>query len=182
MAGIVGLGARKKEFEVPTKNARKIAPLIKNGIHLKQQLGLIKIGIEENNKLLIPHAENLAGLSGQKKVGFKSHDGMVEITFSESLIYDEKDIPKLKKILGPLFEQVFSRETTYAVNVIDIPEIKKMLGKKYDSLIKEQTIHKHKQKLRDMLSDGDSETAGKLRNIITIEPKNPAIKFETVVK
>jgi len=179
---VVGIGARKKEFDIPTKTARKIAPIIKNGIHLKQQQGLIKLGLEENNRLLIPHAENLAGISGQKKIGFKSPDGMVEVTFSESLIYNEKDIPKLKKILGPLFEQVFSRETTYAVNVVDIPEIKELLGKKYESLIKEQSSHKHKPKLRDMLSDGDSETAKKLRDVITIEPKNPAVKYETVVK
>ena len=41
---VVGIGARKKEFEVPTKNARKLASIIRTGIRLKQQL--VEIGQE----------------------------------------------------------------------------------------------------------------------------------------
>ena len=181
MTGVVGIGARNKEFEIPTKNARKIGPCIKKGVQLIARAKTILNEIEENNKLLIPHAENLAGISGQKKVGFKSPDGIVSVIFSDSLLYEEKDIPKIKKILGPLFDQVFSAETTYAVNMVDIPEIRKLLGKDYETLIKEQTSHKHKTKLRDMLSNGDSETSKALREIVIIEAKKPAVKFETVV-
>ena len=181
MTGVVGIGARNKEFEIPTKNARKISPIISKGVKLIQQLEAIRQEIEKNNQLLIPHAENLAGLSGQKKVGFKSPDGIVSVTFSDSLLYSEKDIPKIKAILGPLFDQVFSAETTYAVNMVDIPEIRKLLGKNYETLIKEQTSHKHKTKLRDMLSNGDSETSKALRDVVTIEAKKPAVKFETTM-
>jgi len=177
---VVGIGARKKEFDIPTKNSRKIAQIIKEGVQLKKQLEEIKHQIEANNQRLIPHAENLAGISGQKTVSFKSHNGLVTVKFGDTIIYEEKDIPKIKGILGPLFDQAFSRETSFAVNITDIFEIKKLLGKNFEKLIKEQTTHKHKKNLRDLLSDGDNEISKKLRAVIMIEAGKPSISFETV--
>ena len=174
---VVGIGARKKEFDVPTKNAQKISRIIRDGLRLKGLLETIKQEIEQNNQLLIPHAENFAGIAGQKSVAFRSGDGMAEVKFSDSISYSEKDMQKVKNILGPLFDQAFSRETSYAVNMIDIPEIEKLLGKDYDRLISEQTSHKHKKKLRDMLADGDSKISKKLREVIFIEPKKPSVVF-----
>ena len=173
----VGIGLRAKEFEIPAKNSQKIDRIIKAGVALRKRLGEVQQAIEANNQLIIPHAENLAGISGQKKVGFQSKEGFVEIRFSDNIVYRESEMTKIKGILGPVFDQAFSRETVYALNLTDIPEIKRLLGKNYDQLVREQTIHKHKKKLRDMLSDGDSETSKKLREIILIEPNKPSITF-----
>jgi len=179
---VVGIGARKKEIDVPSKNAQKIVRIIRDGVRLKQLIEVTKQDIEKNNQLIIPHAENLAGISGQKSVGFRSQDGTVEVKFTDGINYQQKDMPKIQGILGPLFDQAFTRETTYALNLIDIPEIKKLLGKKYDMLVKEQTIYSHKNKIRDMLSDGDSETSRELRKVIFIEPKKPLIRFDKVAE
>ena len=177
---VIGIGARKKEFEVPPKNGRKIGQIIRKGVLLKQQLETTKQEIEKNNQLLIPHAENLAGMSGQKTVAFKDHNGLVTVKFGDTILYEEKDIAKIKTILGPVFDTVFSRETSFAVNMTDIPEIQKLLGKNYEKLIQEQTKHKHKTKLRGILSDGDSDVSKKLRDVISIEPKKPSVSFETM--
>jgi len=182
MSPVVGIGAQKKEIEVPNKNAQKIVRIIRDGLRLKELIEATKQDIEKNNQLLIPHAENLAGISGQKSVAFRSQDGTVEVKFTDGIKYQKKDIPKIQGILGPLFDQAFSRDTTYAVNVIDIPEIKKLLGKKYDSLVKEQTIYSHRNKIRDMLSDGDSKVSRELRKVIFIEPKKPSIRFDKVAE
>jgi hypothetical protein len=175
---VVGIGARKKKFDVPTKNARKIAEIIRDGVKFMKNLEVIKGKIEETKQRIIPYAENLAGISGQKTVAFKSVDGQVKVVFGDQIIYKEKDIMKIKAILGPLFDTAFTCTTTFAVNLVDIPEIKKKLGKDFDRLIQEQKTHKHKQKLRDLLSDGDSEVSKQLREVILIEAKSPSITFE----
>jgi len=180
MTPVVAIGARNKKIEVPTKNANKIAILIKKGLKLLSTIDELKAEIENNNQLLIPHAENAMGITGQKKIVFTSDIGTAEITFSDAILYDEKNMEKFKKILGPLFDQAFTTDTGYAVNVVDIPELKKALGNKYETLIKEQTTHKHRQQLRDMLSDGDSETAKKLRELVLIENKKPSITYKNV--
>ena len=177
---VIGIGAQKKEYEIPPKTGRKITQIIRKGVDLKQQLETTKQEIEKNNQLLIPHAEHLAGMSGQKTVSFKSHNGKVTVKFGDVIIYVEKEIPKIKEILGPLFDTFFSRETSFAVNLTDIPEIEKLLGKNFSRLIQEQTTHKHKTKIRTILSDGDSDVSKKLRDVISIEPKKPSVSFETV--
>lgn len=173
----VGIGLRAKEIDIPAKTSQKVDRIIRAGVALRKRLNEVQQAIEANNLLIIPHAENMAGISGQKKVGFQSKEGFVEIRFSDNIVYRESDMTKIKVILGPVFDQAFSRETAYALNLTDIPEIKRLLGKNYDQLVKEQTIHKHKKKLRDMLCDGDSETSKKLREVILIEPNKPSITF-----
>ena len=180
MTPVVGLGLRKQEVPIPKKNADRIGRIIRDGVRLRTQLETIKQAIEKNNELLIPHAENLAGVSGQKSVAFKSDIGIVEVKFSDAIKYLEKDMPKIKEILGPLFDQVFSTETTYAVNMTSIPELKKILKKKYDELIKEQDRYSHKKKLRDLLCDGDSEMTAELRKHVYLEPGKPTISFTEV--
>ena len=177
---VVGIGAQKKEFDIPTKNARKIAQIIQEGVRLKKQSDEIKQQIEANIQQIIPHAENFASISGQKTVSFKSNNGLVTVKFGDTVLYEEKDIPKLKGILGPLFDQAFSRETLFAMNLTDIPEIQKLLGKNFERLIKEQSSYKHKPKLRGLLSDGDSKLSKELRKVIMIEAKKPSVSFETV--
>ena len=176
----VGIGARQKEIPVPTQNGRKIAELIREGIKLQIQIGILKGQLEENNKLLIPHAEHLAAMSDQKTVGFKAPTGKVTITFGDLINYAEKDMPKIKKILGPLFDKAFSTLVTYDVNAEDIPDIKKLLGKEYERLIAEQPIYTHTKELRNLLSDGDSKVGEKLRDVIIIEQARPKVKYETV--
>jgi len=173
----VGIGLRAKEIDIPKKNSQKIDRIIKDGVRLKKHLEDTKQEVERNNQLLIPHAENLAGISGQKTVGFQSPHGSVKVTFGDKIVYRESDMPKIKGILGPVFDQVFTRETTYAVSISEIPEIKRLLGKMYDTLIKEQDSHSHKKKIRDILSDGDSEVSKKLRKIVLIAPNKPSIVF-----
>lgn len=180
MTPVVAIGFRNREIDIPTKNADKIARLIKEGLKLKNLVEDLKQEIEKNNQLLIPHAENAMGVTGQKKVVFRSQDGTVEITFSDTVKFQEKDMEKFRKILGPLFDQAFITETSYAVSIANIPALKAALGKKYDTLIKEQTTHKHRQKLRNMLSDGDSETSKKLRDLVIIEDRKPTISYRNV--
>ena len=180
MTPVVAIGTRNSEIDIPSKNADKIARLIKAGLKLKNLIEDLKQEIEKNNLNLIPHAENAMGITGQKKVIFRSQDGTVEITFSDTIKYQEKDMGKFRKVLGPLFDQAFTTDTSYAVSIVNIPELKAALGKKYDTLIKEQTTHKHRQKLRNMLSDGDSETSKKLRELVLIESKKPAISYKNV--
>jgi hypothetical protein len=180
MAPVIGIGARKKEYPVPTNNARKIAAIIADGIRLQEQLAQIKAEIEKNSQLLIPHAEHLSGLSDQKTVMFRSEDGQATVKFGDQLIYSEKEVAKAEKILGPLFDQAFSRETSFAVSILDIPEIEKKLGKDFDRLVKKQTTHKHKPKLRELLADGDSQIGMKLREVIVIEATKPSVKFEKI--
>ncbi|MBA7533149.1 hypothetical protein ES705_25384 [subsurface metagenome] len=180
MTPVVAIGTRNKEIEIPSKNANKIARIIKEGLKLKNLSDDLKQEIEKNKLLLIPHAENAMGLTSQKKVIFKCQEGTAEITFSDAVKYLEKDMVKFRKILGPLFDQAFTTDTSYAVSVANIPELKAALGKKYDTLIKEQTTHTHRKKLRDMLSDGDSETSKKLRGLVLIEDKKPTISYKNV--
>lgn len=175
-----GIGARGKEYPVPSKTGTKISNIIRTGIMLKKDKDNNQAEIEENKKLLIPHAENLAGLCGQKSVRFKCSFGLADIKFSDSIKFLKKDITKIKNILGPLFEQMFSKEITYAVNVADIPEIKKILGKNYERLVSEQENFKHKPKIRDMLADGDNPTGKKLRKFIYIEQSKPSVAFTGV--
>ena len=173
----VGIGFRGKELEIPKKNSQKIDRIIRAGVALKKRLAEVQAAIDRNNELIIPHAENLAAISGQKKVAFTSREGYVEVRFSDSIVYNEKDMKKIKELLGPIFDQAFSRETVYALNLTDIPEVKRLLGKDYEKLVKEQTWHKHKKYLRDMLTDGDSEVGKKLREVILISPNKPSITF-----
>jgi len=180
MVPVVGIGARKKEFPVPTNNARKIAKIISDGLRLQDQLAKIKVSIEENIKLIIPHAENLAAMADQKTVIFRAEDGQVKVGFGDQLLYGEKEVLKAEKILGPSFDQVFSRETSFAVSVLDIHEIEKKLGKDFDRLVKRQTAYKHKPKLRDLLADADSPVGQKLREVIRLEATRPTVKFEKV--
>jgi len=180
MTSTVGLGLRKQEIPIPKKNADKIGRIIRDGIRLRQQLETIKQAIEANNQRLIPYADNLVAISGQKSVAFKSDAGIVEVKFGDVIKYFEKDMPKIKTVLGPLFDQAFSTETSYAVNITSIPELKIRLGKKYDELIKEQATYSHKKKLRDMICDGDSELTKELRKLVFIEAKKPSISFTWV--
>lgn len=177
---VTALGMRKKELEVPKKNGKRIERIIKRGIVLKQRFEDIKQQIEQNNQALLPHAENLTMKTGLKSAVFKSIDGMVTVKFSDSVVYDDKDMKTIREILGPLFIQMFHEVPKFAVNTEDIPEIMKRLGKDSKRLIQVQATFKHTKELLSILSDGDSDLSRKLRDYIFIEPKKPSITFENV--
>ena len=167
------------EADVLKKDDRAIISIIKKGIALQSRSNKIKQDIEENNKRLIPYAEDMAGTTGLKQAVFKSADGKVEVKFTDSINYEEKAMGTIREILGPLFGTFFTRITSYALNVEDIPEVKQRLGKKYRKLVREESVHKHTKRLRDLLSNGDDQVVKELRNFVSIEEKKPSVKFES---
>lgn len=179
---VKAVGVRKKELSVPAKNGSRIARIIKRGLQLKQRLEETRQSIEKNNQILLPHAENLTAKTGLKSAVFKGDEGMVTVKFSESISYDEKDMAAIKEILGPIFTQMFHEVPSFAVNPEDIPEIMKRLGKDFNRLVKVQTTHKHTKSLLDILSDGDSEIAKKLRVHIMIEANKPSVSYESITE
>lgn len=174
----VALGSRKKEIPVPSKNGNRIGRIIKRGVSLRRRLDELKVMIEKNNEVLLPHAEHLREKTGLKSAVFKSADGVVTVKFSESITYDEKDMGEIKGILGPVFTQMFHEIPSFAVNPEDIPEIKNQLGKNFDRLVQTQYAHRHTKDLVNLIADGDSETAKKLREKISIETKKPSVSYE----
>lgn len=175
-------GTQKKKLPVPTKNGNRIASIIRRGLNLIQKLEASKQAIEENNKQLIPHAENLTEKTGLKQAVFKSEDGKVTVKFGENISYNDDDVAKIKGILGPIFGQMFHEIPGFAVNIEDIPEIKKRLGADFGRLVAEQKTYKHTPDLLKLIADGDSDIARRLRDVIRIEAKKPSVKFETLVK
>ena len=177
---VKAVGTRKKELPVPQKNGNRITGIIKRGLQLKRRLEETKQNIEKNNQILLPHAENLTVKTGLKSAVFKSEEGMVTVKFSASILWDEKDMAAVKEILGPIFTQMFHEVPSFAVNPEDIPEIMKRLGRDFNRLVKVQTVHKHTKSLVNLISDGDSEIAKKLRTHIMIEAKKPSVSYESI--
>jgi len=168
-----------KEVDVLRKDDRAIISIIKKGIALKSRLETIKQEIQGNNDRLLPFAEELSETTGMKNAVFKSVDGKVTVKFSDSINYNEKAMGTIREILGPQFGRLFTRETSYILNIEDIPEVKKRLGKNFEHLVREESVHKHTKLIRDFLSDGDDETSKELRKFVSIEPRKPAVNFES---
>jgi hypothetical protein len=177
---VVAVGKQKKEVDVAEQNGNRLERIIKKGLQLKERLDKIKVEIEKNNQLIIPHAEHLIEKTGLKSATFKSADGMVTVKFTESISYEDKDMQTIKEILGPIYTQMFHEVPSFAVNPGSIPEIQKMLGKDFGRLVQVQATYSHTKNLLDILADGDSEVARKLRDFVQIVVKKPTITYETV--
>jgi hypothetical protein len=172
----------KKEDDVNPKHAAKIRPLIKKGVDLVKRLAQTKIAIEENNARLLPFAEDLRETTALSFSIFKSDQGMVTVKFSDVIVFEEKNIPKIKKILGGNFSKMFTENVTYSVNQENIPKIKERLGSDFELYFAETKTHTHTKELRALLCDGDSKEGKKLRDFVSIEPKKPTFGYEETVK
>jgi hypothetical protein len=168
----------KKEEAVSPKIAAKIRPLIKKGVTLITRLAQTKIAIEENNGKLLPFAEDLRVTTGLGFSIFKSDAGEVTVKFGDAINYSVKDMPKIKKILGPLFPKMFHEVPVFAVSLADIPEIKQKLGRDFDRLVSQDASYTHTKDLRELLCDGDSAVGKQLRDLVRIEEKKPSIGYE----
>jgi len=167
----------KKETTVPARDAKPILGLIRKGLFLKKQIEKAKALTEENNVKLMPFAEELASSTGLKTATFKSSDGSVTVKFTDEISYEEKDLPAIKRALGPLFSQMFYEQKFFAVNQEDIPEIREKLGPDFKRLVSEQATTKHTPALKDLIANGDNQTAKTLRKYIFIEPKKPQVAY-----
>jgi len=175
---VTALTRGRKEVSVPKGHDRKIDAIIRKGLQLKARLVLTREAIETNNDRLIPYAEQLAGSTGLKSAVFRGSQGTVTVKFNERIVYDEKDMAKIKTALGPIFSQMFHEVPSFAVNPEDIPEIKEKLGADFDRLVQQQATFKHTMELAGLIADGDSETAKRLRDFISIETKKPTVSYE----
>lgn len=175
---VEALTRNKKAVEVPAKDARPIDRLIKRGITLKTRLAVTKVAIEATNEKLLPYCEELAMSTGLKSATFRGTQGQVVAKFSEGILYESKDIPKIKEILGPLYTTAFHEVPSFSFNPADLPEIKKLLGKDFSRLFHMQLNVSHTDELKKLLVDGDSETSKKLRDYVSIESKKPSFSYE----
>ena len=170
----------KKEVEMDAKSAISIFKLIKNGLGLKILMAISKAKLEKNNEKLIPFAENLAESTGLKSSTFKTELGSVTVKFTDGISYDEKDMPKIKKALGPLYTKMFTEIPMYTVNPDDIPEIKNKLGEDFTRLLGEQPSYKPTLELRKLLCDADNERGKKVREYVSIVNNKPTVTYERV--
>lgn len=168
----------KKETPLDPKQSGRIRPLIRNGVKLKKQGETAKGKLEQNNARLLPYAEDLRETTGLSTATFKSPDGTVTVRFTDAITFDEADIPKIKGILGPRFDRIFTSTPFCAVNETDIPEIKKKLGKDFDRLIAVETSFSHTKELRELLCDADDPLGKRLRKYVNVQAKKPVFSYE----
>lgn len=176
--GVRALSNRKKEVDVVKADARALTSIIKKGVQLKARLKATKEGIEKNNARLIPFAEGLCESTGLEIAVFKSEDGVATTSFGNKIKYDMDDVALIKDILGPVFAQFFHEVPSFAVSIEDIPEIKELLGTEFDRFVVSQSSFKHTTELKKLLVDGDSAQAKKVRELVSVVPNNPSVKFE----
>jgi hypothetical protein len=172
----------KKEEEMSPKHVKAILPLIKQGIALVKKAAEIKIKLVELNARLLPWADELRELTKLQTATFKSEIGTAVVKFSESLAWDEKDMPRIKRAAGPLFSTLFHEIPQFSLNMDAIPEIKRKLGADFEKLVILTPTYKHTPALKDILCDGDSQVGKELREYIRIEPGKPVFGYEEIVK
>ena len=170
----------KKEMEVDAKIAGKIRMCIRQGLVLKRKIELAKAALEVNNERLLPFAEDLRVTTQLTSSTFRSEDGEVTVKFSEALAWEEKDMPRIKAISGPLFTTLFHEIPMFAVNSEDIPEIQRKLGKDFERLVSQQSCFKHTPALKDILTN-ESTLGTKLGNYILVKPKAPSFGYTEAV-
>lgn len=172
---------RKREEELDLRHAKAIMPLIKQGLDLVKKIAALKIKQADVNAKLLPWAEELREVTKMVSATFKSEDGAVVVKFSDSLVWDEKDMPRIREAAGPLFSTLFHEVPSFALNLDAIPEIKQKLGKDFDRLVVQRSNFKHTPELKKILCDGDSVTGKKLRDFICIAENKPVFSFEEPV-
>jgi hypothetical protein len=176
----VALGFRKKEIELPSKTGSKIGTIIKEGLSLKRSLSAINTKIKDNNEAIIPFAETHVAKTGMKSATFRSEEGEVKVLFGERITYDEADIPKIKAILGPIFDQMFHTIPSFAVNTEDIPEIEQRLGRDFPRLVQKQEKFVHTKDFLALIADADSPISKKVRDFVSVQASKPAVSFDTL--
>lgn len=174
------LGNRKKEVELPKKTGNRIGTIIRKGLSLKRSIATINTKIKENTEAIIPFAAIQAEMTGMKSATFRSEDGEVTVKFGEKITYDEADIPKIKAILGPIFDQMFHTIPTFAVNTEDIPEIEQHLGRDFSRLVQKQETVRHTKDFLALIADADSPISKKVRDFVSVQATKPAVSFDTV--
>lgn len=172
----------KKEEVMSPKHVKAIMPLIRRAIAIMKKTAALKTELLEVNARLLPWAEELREVTKLTFSTFRSEAGNATVKFSESICWDDKDLPRIKAAAGPLFSQLFDEEVSFAVNTECVPEFEKRLGADFGRLVARQSRYKHKAALRDILCDGDNQTGKKLRKYIQIVPGKPSFSYEEAVK
>lgn len=174
----IAFGKGKKVISLPEKTGRKIAGIIKRGLALKAKTAQMKAEIEKNNASIIPFADKNREVTGLKSAVFKSDDGKVNVKYTSTVVYEEKDMPKIREILGPAYPLYFNEVPGFVVNGEDIPEITKKLGADTDRLVHRHNMISHTPRFVELLCDGDSKLGKQLRDLAYIRPNTPTVSYE----